>query len=326
MTAAAPAPDEIEALALAAAHVVADAVRPLLGRGSSRAEVGVAPGGDVTMAIDDVAEHALAEHLAAAGDIAYYSEDRGLVQFGRPRALFVVDPVDGTRPAAAGLESGCVSIAVVPPTPEATLGEVTFGVVHEIRSGDRFWARRGGGAGAARADGRPIALACSPNDDLDALFWSAGTRGRPTRALASVLGDLVDRSAMAGGYVDPASATFSMTRIATGQLDAYVDVAARMVRDVPDLEPEFRRVGRGSVCTNFPYDVAAAALVVTEAGGVVTDADGARLDAVRAVGSGDDFRVAVVAAGTVGLHERLLAEVDRGMARLVAATRPTPSS
>ena len=44
--------------------------------------------------------------------------------FGRPRAIFVVDPIDGTRPAAAGLESCCVSIAVVPPRVDATLGDV----------------------------------------------------------------------------------------------------------------------------------------------------------------------------------------------------------
>ena len=54
--------------------------------------------------------------LRAAGDIAFYSEDRGYVEFGTPRAILVVDPIDGTRPAAAGLESCCVSVAVVPPS------------------------------------------------------------------------------------------------------------------------------------------------------------------------------------------------------------------
>ena len=59
--------------------------------------------------------------LAAAGDIAYYSEDRGYVAYGRPRAVFVIAPVDGPRPAAAGLEAACVSIGVVPPREDATL-------------------------------------------------------------------------------------------------------------------------------------------------------------------------------------------------------------
>ena len=39
------------------------------------------------------------------------------------------------------------------------------------------------------------------------------------------------------------------------------------------------------MCTNFPYDVAAAALIVEEAGGVVTHADGRSLDDHPAVGS-----------------------------------------
>lgn len=311
--------DPIETLALDVARAIAETARPLLGRSAARAAVGTAPGGDVTMAIDEAAEQVLAARLAAAGDIAYYSEDRGLVRMGEPRALFVVDPVDGTRPAAAGLESGCVSIAVVPPSEHATLGDVSFGVVHEIRSGDRYWARRGGGAHATRGDGTPIALACSANVDLDALFWSAGTRGRPALVVAHVLGELVDRSAMAGGYVDPGSATFSLTRVATGQLDAYVDVAARLVRDVPALEDRFRAVGRGNVCTNFPYDLAAAALVVQEAGGVVTTADGTPLDTVPAVGSGDEYQVDAVVAASRALHDQLLEVVERGVERVAWA-------
>ena len=72
------------------------------------------------MAIDEIAEDVVAACLERAGDIGYYSEDRGYVAFGRPRAIFVIDPIDGTRPAAAGLESCCVSIGVVPPSVDAT--------------------------------------------------------------------------------------------------------------------------------------------------------------------------------------------------------------
>src|SRR4029079_19822725 len=121
------------------------AVPPPLGTASGRPGVGVAPGGDVTMAIDEIAEQVTESCCAEAGDIAFYSEDRGYVEIGRPRAILLVDPIDGTRPAAAGLESCCVSVAVVPPSADATLGDVRFGVVHEIKSGDRFVARRGHG-------------------------------------------------------------------------------------------------------------------------------------------------------------------------------------
>jgi fructose-1,6-bisphosphatase/inositol monophosphatase family enzyme len=132
-----------ETLALDVAQAIRDAVHPHLGTAGARAPVSRAPGGDVTLAIDEVAERVLDERLAAEGDIGFYSEDRGLVVYGQPRAFLVVDPVDGTRPAAAGLESCCVSIGLVPPTEDARLGDVSFGVVQELRTGARYWARRG---------------------------------------------------------------------------------------------------------------------------------------------------------------------------------------
>ena len=306
----------IAQLALDTAVQVRDAVVPSLGDPSARTGVGVAPGGDVTMAIDEIAELVVEKCCAAAGDVAFYSEDRGYVVFGRPRAILVVDPIDGTRPAAAGLESCCVSIAVVPPTIEATLGDVDFGVVHEIKTGDRFFAHRGGGVRAERADGSTLPTALSNNLDLRALFWTAGLRGRPSIPLAVVLEELVDESSMRGGYFDLGSATFNMTRIVTGQLDAYIDVGRRIVDEFPNTEPLFRAVGEGAVCTNFPYDVAAAALIVEEAGGVVTRADGQSIADHAAVGSGDGYGIAVVASASSQLHVQLLAAVDTGMQRL----------
>jgi myo-inositol-1(or 4)-monophosphatase len=313
----------IEQLALDLAARVRDAVAPSLGDPGARERVGVAPGGDTTMAIDEIAEQVIAQGLEAAGDIAYYSEDRGYVEFGNPRALFVVDPVDGTRPAAAGLESCCVSIAVVPPRRDATLGDVSFGVVHEIKSGNRFSAARGRGARGEHADTSEIALVPSANADLRALFWTAGLRGRPVLPLSIVLEALIDGSSMRGGYFDLGSATFNMTRIVTGQLDAYVDVGRRLIDEVPELEARFRAVGEGAVCTNFPYDVAAAALIVQEAGGVVTRADGSPIDAHPAVGSGDGFGLAVLASASATLHQSLLEEVDRGMQRVRHWARST---
>ena len=85
------------------------------------------------------------ERLSREGDVGYFSEDRGLVAFGTPRFLLVIDPVDGTRPAAAGLEAACVSIAAVPPSEDARLGDVSFGVVQELAIG-----RRGAGRTGAR--------------------------------------------------------------------------------------------------------------------------------------------------------------------------------
>ena len=301
---------EIEQLAIDVAARARAAVAPALGEPGARAGVGIAPGGDVTMAIDKVAEIVVEETCASAGDIAFYSEDRGYVAFGRPRAILVVDPIDGTRPAAAGLESCCVSVAVVPPDEDATLGDVTMGVVHEIKADVPFVARRGRGV-ATTALVRP-----SANTDLGALFWTAGLRGRPAMLVTVALEELIDGSSMRGGYFDLGSATFNMTRIVTGQLDAYVDIGKHVVDRFPETEARFRAAGDGAVCTNFPYDVAAAALIVQEAGGVVTQPDGSSIADLPAVGSGAGYGVAVLASASRALHERLLDAVDQGMRRL----------
>jgi myo-inositol-1(or 4)-monophosphatase len=310
--------DELEALALSVAAAIRDAVSGLLGTAAARARVGRAPGGDATLHIDEIAERVVEQRLGAAGDVGFYSEDRGLVTYGRPRAFLVVDPVDGTRPAAAGLESCCVSIGVVPPSEDARLGDVSFGVVHELKTGARFVASRGSGARAETAIGSPIPLGPSRNTDLSALFWTAGLRGRPLLPTSVVLEELVDGSSMGGGYFDLGSAAFNLTRLATGQLDAYVDVGRRIVDEVPSTERAFLRVGEGSVCTNFPYDVAAAALVVQEAGGVVTHADGRSLDDHPAIGSSRAQGLAVLGAASRELHGLLLDALDRGIRRLAA--------
>jgi myo-inositol-1(or 4)-monophosphatase len=303
-------------LALTLAAEVQAAVHPLLGQARSRARVSRAPGGDATLAIDEVAETVVRETLQAEGDIGFYSEDQGLVVYGQPRAFLVIDPIDGTRPAAAGLESCCISIAVVPPSEDARLGDVSFGVVHELKTGQRFSAHRGGGARGETVTGDAIELAPSANTDLRALFFASGQRGRPLVPTSIVLEAMVDRSHMGGGYFDLGSAAFNLTRIATGQLDAYVDPGRRIVDECPESEPAFLAAGEGVVCTNFPYDVAAGILIVEEAGGVVTHADGRSLHDHAAVGSSRAEGLAVLAAATAPLHELLLADLDAGIARL----------
>jgi myo-inositol-1(or 4)-monophosphatase len=308
----------VEALAAEVAALVRGAVAPMLGSFDGRARVARAPGGDATLAIDEVAERVVEERLAADGDIGFYSEDRGLLTYGRPRAFLVIDPIDGTRPAAAGLESCCVSVAVTPPSEDARLGDVSFGVVEELKTGARFRARRAGGAVAETAEGAPISLRPSTNTDLSALFWTAGLRGRPLLPTSVVLEELVDGSSLGGGYFDLGSASFNLTRIATGQLDAYVDVGRRIVDEVPATEAAFAAVGEGSICTNFPYDVAAAMLIVQEAGGVVSSATGESLDDHPAIGSTRQHGLAILGAANSTLHRSLLAALERGMARLRA--------
>lgn len=288
-------------------------VLPMLGSHAGRAHSGDGAGGDVTFAIDERAEAFLESFLAErAPELAFYSEDRGLVvpAGGEAAEVLVVDPIDGTRPAMAGLESCCVAVAAAPLREGVTMGEVRVGCVVEIPSGAVFLAERGRGL----VESPPVRL--SANERLDRMFWTYGFRGRPARALTEVLAELIDASSVGGASFDLGSAAFDMTRVVTGQLDAYVEPGPLLVDEVPGMRAEFERVGGGAVLNNSPYDLAAAALCATEAGAIVTDARGRSLDERPLLGSGAEFQMSVVTSANAALHERILAAVDAGVARV----------
>jgi len=131
-----------------------------------------------------------------------------------------------------------------------------------------------------------------------------------------VLEELIDASSVGGGVFDLGSATYDMTRIVTGQLDAYIDVGPRMIDEEPALKEKFEAVGGGAVLNNSPYDLAAAVLCLEEAGAIVTDASGHPLGSRPLLGSGHDFQMSCLAASNGEIHGRVLEVVDRGFARL----------
>jgi len=294
-------------------------VLPFLGSHAARAHVHAGAGGDVTFEVDreaeDYLEHFLAEH---APSVAFYSEDRGLVRPAEEaETVLIVDPIDGTRPALAGLESACVSVAAAPLGDGAPcMADVHTGCIAEIKSGALFVAERGSGIEIRDPDGGPGSPVLSENTDIECLFWTLGFRGRPALPLIRVLEELIDASSVGGGVFDLGSATYDMTRIVTGQLDAYLDVGPRMIDEEPSLKEKFEAVGGGAVLNNSPYDLAAAVLCLEEAGAVVTDASGRPLGSRPLLGSGHDFQMSCLAASNGEIHGRVLEVVDRGFARL----------
>jgi myo-inositol-1(or 4)-monophosphatase len=301
-------------LVLALARELRDRVVPELGSHAGRVHEGDGAGGDVTFAVDAIAEATLAEFISErAPRVAFYSEDRGLVAPPDATHVLVVDPIDGTRPAMAGLESACVAVALAPlGDGEPTMADLELGCVVEIKSGDWYLALRGGGVEATR----PVAL--SHETEIPRMFWGYGFRGRPVRPTAEVLGELIDASSVGGGTFELGSQAFAMTRIVTGQFDAVIEVGSRLVDDVPGMREEFERIGGGQVLNNSPYDLAAPWLCLTEAGGVVSDGWGAPLDRHRLLGSGHEFQMSSISAANRELHTELLRAVDQGIARLRA--------
>ena len=303
--------DTVVDLALA----LRERVLPELGSHAGREHAGEGEGGDVTFAIDEMAESFMEEHLArTAPGVAFYSEDRGMVTpAGEPEWVLIVDPIDGTRPAMAGFEAACVSVAAARLDSEPTIADVEVGCVVEIKSGSAFVAERGAGVDPAAN--------LSHNADLGRMFWAYGLRGRPVRVIAEVLADVIDASSVGGGTFDLGSATYDMTRVVTGQLDAYIEPGPRIVADVPGMREAFEALGGGAVLNNSPYDLAAVVLICEEAGAVVSDAYGGPLGERKLLGSGAEFQISCVTAATEELHGTICAALDRGMERLAVSPR-----
>lgn len=299
-------------LVLELARGLRSRVLPALGSVAGRTVLGGGAGGDVTFAVDEMAESYLEEFVAScAPSMAFYSEDRGLVAPGDAVEVLIVDPIDGTRPAMAGLESACVAVALAPlGDGDPRMGDVSVGCVVEIKSGDWFLGVRGFGVSSSRS------VSLSSCRDLGRMFWGFGFRGRPARRVTEVLGDLIDASSVGGGTFELGSQAFAMTRIVTGQFDAVIEVGSRLVEEVPGMRAEFELVGRGQVLNNSPYDLAAPWLILREAGGVASDGWGRPLDGYRLLGSGHEFQISSICAANAHLHAQLVREVDAGVARL----------
>lgn len=303
---------EPEAFGLSVARTVREAVLPMFGRPEARRRTGTAAGGDPTFRIDETAERVAETLFEERGNLAYFTEDAGLRVLGRPEALFLLDPVDGSRPALAGFETCCVTLAVAPVGERPTIGDVAYGCVVEIPTGAVFEARRGGGARAEGAVIRP-----SDATRLRGMLWAGGFRGQPAVPTAVALEEAFDAPHAEGAYFDQGSAAYSLTRIATGQLDAYLDVGQALVEEVPGMEARFREVGGGHVLNTTTYDTAAGYLVLEELGLPVTDARGRNVREIPLFTKEREASlVSTVAACTPQLHETLLALVARGIGRL----------
>ena len=104
-------------------------------------------GGDRTLVIDQQAEDAVfaqldAMHAAGARFVAI-SEERGIVDYGGEDVRVVIDPLDGSLNAKRGMRSYALSIAVAD---GPTMADVVFGFVYDFGYGEEWTARRGEGA------------------------------------------------------------------------------------------------------------------------------------------------------------------------------------
>jgi myo-inositol-1(or 4)-monophosphatase len=177
----------------------------------------------------------LAERFPGHGLLA----EEGTGAAGDAEAVWIVDPIDGTTNFAHGHPCYCVSIAL------ALRGALVVGVVHAPALGVTWAARRGGGA---TRDGEPVRVSTTPTLGL-ALCASGFPYDRASAADNNVdeWGAMIRHTQ---GLRCCGSAAIDLALVADGTYDAYWEKRLK------------------------PWDVAAGALIVTEAGGRVTALDG----------------------------------------------------
>ena len=188
-------------------------------------------GGDETTAIDDAAERVIVARLRGAGvPLTLVSEELGEARFGEGDGPWVVvDPIDGSLNAKRGLPLFAVSIAVAD---GPTMGDVHFGYVHDLGTGEEWTAERGVGAWL---DGRPLG-AQRPKDRIEMLAFEATTTAYVADKAAAVA-SLAYRVRVLG------SLALSLCHLAAGRVDAVCSLKPARSVDIAAAQLLVREVG-----------------------------------------------------------------------------------
>src|SRR4051794_20408730 len=255
--------------------------------------------GDTIYAIDRVAEHELVGMIGAT--IATRDEPVLLVAEGlvggevmvpqgadrkNVRWVIIVDPIDGTRGLMYQKRPAWILTGVARGPGPCTLADIELAVQTEIplvkqHLSDELWAVRGRGAAAVRANrltGGSVPLSLHPSSATSpAHGFAMISRFFPgSRAELAAIDDEV--MAAVSGPPQPGKAqSFEDQYISSG--GQLYELMAGHDRFVADLRPLFerRRAGGAALCCH-PYDLSTE-LIARELGVLVTDEQGAALDA-----------------------------------------------
>ncbi len=192
-------------------------------------------------------------------EAAFYAEEGA--PGGLPAGLcWLIDPIDGTTNFIRGARCSAISVGLV------ENGEALLGAVLNLYTGELFHAFRGGGA---FADGEPVHTAGTP---VETALVMCGTSPY-YRELAGETFAVMQRIFLRCGDIRRSgSAALDLCSIAAGRSDGFYE--ARL----------------------SPWDFAASAVIITEAGGVIT-AGGKPLDFSRPI---------PVTAGTEAVHRAIV--------------------
>lgn len=194
---------------------------------------------DFVSEADRAAERAVIETIHKHyPDHAILAEESGAS--GDSDFVWIIDPLDGTTNYLHRFPVFCVSVAV------AYKGRADHGVVYDPLRQELFTASRGQGA---QLDGRKIRV--SGHTELNRALVGTGFPYRDSNAtLDPYISMLKSAIVHTAGIRRPGAAALDLAYVAAGRLDAFWETGLQ------------------------PWDLAAGALLIREAGGIVSALDG----------------------------------------------------
>ncbi len=189
-------------------------------------------------------EQTIREMLARAEPAyGFLGEEGGLAKGDDAVRMWVVDPLDGTQNFLLGIPAFAVNIAL------AVEGRVVAGVTDAPELDELFWAEEGGGA---FLNGRPIRVSARQGFAQAVLGVGIPFLGKPRHERFHA--EMQRLTRRVAGVRRIGAGAIDMAYVACGRYDAYWEQSVSA------------------------WDLAAGAILVSEAGGMVTDTAGKPLD------------------------------------------------
>jgi len=224
---------------------------------------------DWVSAADRESEQAIVDAIREhRPDDAFLGEESGMTEGADANRVWIIDPLDGTSNYLQHFPIWCISIAL------RENGETVTALIYEPLREIFFTATRGGGA---FRNGEPMQV--STHERVEGSFLATGFPFRAQEYVERYVAIFTDVIRVSKGVRRAGSAALDLAYTAAGVFDGFFEMHLA------------------------PWDVAAGALLVTEAGGIVTDFSGGQrwLDRGNIVGASPK------------VHEELITMIARHM-------------
>lgn len=237
---------------------------PTLDSAARKTPLGQGAGGDKTFPVDRKAEEIILSELETLNEpLTIISEEIGNQEVRGGGNRVIIDPVDGSKNAINGIPFFGTSIAVA--TGDA-VGDIMQAYVVNLASGDEFWAEKGGGAFFNGGRTHP-----QKDEDFLLIAYEAQTPGRDLPQILPLLSKARRTRCLGAIALD-------LSYLACGAISTFISPAP-----------------------SRSFDYAGGWLLVKEAGGMITDLDGAEINGIKL-----DLRKnsPILASGNKALHAK----------------------